>query len=246
MAGNGLTSLFWLTSGVLAARLLGPRGRGELAAIQTWGLFVATFALLGMPDALVYFTARDPSRTASYTVSAVLLALFGGMPLLCLGYLVMPLLLFAQRTPVIAEARFYLLIGLTTIVGQIPLNALRGRSDFLLWNALRIVGTALGLLPLILAWVLDRRTAEFVATMHLMFWGVTFGAVALLALIWRVPGPYRGESKDWKPMLSFGLPSLMTVLPQNLNLRLDQMLMAAILPLGCWVFTWSPLVGGLS
>jgi O-antigen/teichoic acid export membrane protein len=228
IAGNGVISLFWLVSGMLAARLLGPVGRGELAAIQTWGLFIATIALLGMPDALVYFTARQPDRSASYSVSAVLLALLGGLPLLGLGYLAMPLLLSAQNAAVVAEARFYLLIGITAMVGQVPLNALRGQSDFVVWNTLRIVGTVLGLVPLVLAWLLNHRTAEYVATMHLVFWGTAYSAVTLLVLVWRVPGPYRAKLGDWKPMLSFGLPSMMTVLPQNLNLRLDQMLMAAL------------------
>jgi O-antigen/teichoic acid export membrane protein len=228
IAGNGLTSLFWLMTGMLAARLLGPQGRGELAAIQTWGLFLATFALLGMPDALVYFTARDPGRTASYTVSAVLIALLGGLPLLCFGYLAMPLLLSAQNHAVISEARLYLLIGVTAMLGQVPLNALRGRSDFFLWNTLRVIGAMLGLVPLLLAWLLNRRTPEFVATTNIFCWGALFSLIIIWTLALRVPGPFQPHLSDWKSMLSFGLPSLMTILPQNLNLRLDQMLMAAV------------------
>ncbi len=228
ITGSGLTSVLWLASGMLAARILGPQGRGELAAIQTWGLFLATFALLGMPDALVYFASREPDRIASHTVSAVLLALVGGIPLLGLGYLAMPILLSAQKAPVVAEARFYLLVGVTAMVGQVPLNALRGRSDFFVWNALRLVGTILGLVPLVLAWLFNHRTPEYVATMHFVFWGALYSAVILCVLVWRVPGPYRAELGDWQPLLSLVLPSFVTVLPQNLNLRLDQMLMAAI------------------
>jgi O-antigen/teichoic acid export membrane protein len=255
IAGNGLISLLWLVSGMLAARLLGPQGRGELAAIQTWGLFLATFALLGMPDALVYFAAREPAQSASYTVSAVILSLLGGIPLLFLGYLIMPFLLSAQKASVVAEARFYLLIGVTAMVGQVPLNVLRGRSDFLVWNALRIIGTVLGLVPLVLAWLLNRRTAEYVATMHLLFWGALYSFTILWILVSRLPGPYRPKPGDWKPMLSFGLPSLVTVLPQNLNLRLDQMLMAAIFAprlLGlyvvavAWAATMTPLFQAIS
>ena len=228
MAGNGLTSALWLTSGMLAARLLGPKGRGELAAIQMWGLFLASFALIGMPDALVYFTAREPQRSGSYTASAVMLALLGGIPLLGLAYLAMPFLLSAQDVATIGEARLYLLVGLTAMLGQVPLNALRGSSDFVVWNALRVAGTALGLMPLILAWLFNHRTAEFVATAHLIFWGLLFSALILVVMGRRVPGPYQMETRDWKPMLAFGLPSVVTVLPQTLNLRLDQMLMAAI------------------
>jgi O-antigen/teichoic acid export membrane protein len=229
LAGNGAISAIGLVSGTLAARLLGPTGRGELAAIQMWGLFLTSFALLGMPDALVYFAARDPARSASYSASAVTLALLGGMPLLCLAYFAMPLLLSAQNAQVVSEARLYLLVGITAMLGQVPLNAIRGRSDFLLWNSLRVIGTILGLLPLVLAWLLHRCTSEFVATLNLIFWGVLYNLIILLLIPFRLPGPYQPNFRDWKPMLSFGLPCVVTVLPQTLNLRLDQMLMAAIL-----------------
>ena len=232
LSSNAVTAVLWLASGILAARLLGPKGRGELAAIQTWGLFLVTFALLGMPDSLVYFSARDPEQSVSYTLTAVMLAFLGGIPLLALAYLILPYLLFVQSPAVIREARFYLVVGVTAILGQIPLNALRGRSDFATWNALRIAGTALWLLPLLLAWALDRRTSEFVASMNLLFWGAAYTLLILLVLPSRIPGPYRPEFSHWKEMLSFGLPSVLTLLPQHLNLRLDQMLMAAVVAPG--------------
>src|SRR5713101_4590346 len=54
---NGLSAVLGITTGMLAARLLGPQGRGELAAIQTWPSFIATLAMLGLPEALVYYSA---------------------------------------------------------------------------------------------------------------------------------------------------------------------------------------------
>ena len=48
-----------MLTGALAARLLGPDGRGQLAAIQMWPNFLAAIANLGLPEALVYFSARS-------------------------------------------------------------------------------------------------------------------------------------------------------------------------------------------
>ena len=42
-------------TGPLAARLLGPDGRGALAAIQLWPGAIATVAMLGLPDSIAYF-----------------------------------------------------------------------------------------------------------------------------------------------------------------------------------------------
>ena len=41
-------------SGVLVARLLGPSGRGELAAVVSWSGFALGIATLGFDDALTY------------------------------------------------------------------------------------------------------------------------------------------------------------------------------------------------
>ena len=213
---------------MFAARLLGPAGRGELAAIQTWGAFLSIVAMLGMGEALVYFAAREPARAGSYTSSAVILALLGCFPFLAFGYLAMPVLLSAQSSAVVTEARIYLLLGFASAIGQVPLNALRGLGDFVVWNGLRILGAACVMVPFIVAWGVHRTTAEFIANLNLIIYGAVFGGVVLLTLSLRVPGSYRPDPRLWKPMMAFGLPSMVTVVPYNLNLRLDQMLMAVV------------------
>jgi len=55
-------------TGILLARTLGPRGRGELAAAILWPTLIMTLGTLGMTEAITYHTARR---------SASLRALFG-------------------------------------------------------------------------------------------------------------------------------------------------------------------------
>src|SRR5664280_3327574 len=64
-----------VATGVLAARLLGPSGEGELTAIQTWPLLLGTLAMFGLDSALVYFISRQPERGKQFTSTAVLVAL---------------------------------------------------------------------------------------------------------------------------------------------------------------------------
>lgn len=56
VAANVTLAALGMVSGILAARLLGPHGRGQLAAIQTWPSSIATLAMLGMPEAVVYYS----------------------------------------------------------------------------------------------------------------------------------------------------------------------------------------------
>src|SRR5579871_6170623 len=160
IGGNAVSSIGWLISGLLAARLLGPTGRGELAAIQMWGALFSIFAALGMSDALIYFVARDPAQGGAFAGSAVLLSLLGCVPLLSLGYFAMPALLAAQSPLIVSAARLYLLMGIAYAIAQVPLAALVGRHDFVTWNALRIFGSICWLIPLLLAWTLHRASAE--------------------------------------------------------------------------------------
>lgn len=57
-------------TGPLAARLLGPEGRGTLVAIQLWPSALATIAMLGLPDAIVLACLRDDKASSAASYSA--------------------------------------------------------------------------------------------------------------------------------------------------------------------------------
>lgn len=245
---------FALVTGSLVARLLGPEGRGELAAIQTWAAFLALLASLGLPDAVVYFTGRTPAKGATYLTSAVVAMLLSVVPFALAGYLLMPVLLKAQSATVTAIARWYLVafIFLMATAGML-LHPLRGRNDFAVWNLLRIIPAAAWMVVLIVVWLTGQVTPAAVAAGYLVSL-VAVGLITFCVLRHRVPGPYALETDLWPPMLRYGLPSALSALPQMLNLRLDQMLMAAFLPaslLGyyaiavAWSAVISPIMQGI-
>lgn len=243
---NIILALLGLLTGVLAARLLGPLGRGELAAIQTWPSFIATVATLGLADALVFFSAREPDRAGRYMGSAMALALLSSLPFMAVGYLAMPLFLSAQSSEVVAAARWYLLlVPIFALVGM-PYHPLQGRNDLAVWNALRITPNIGWLGVLIVAWLLGRKQPGFVAVSYLATLAMLFFPV-IYTVSRRVPGPFWPDFSKGGHMLRYGLPSMLSSVPQMLNLRLDQMLMAALLPaqtLGLYVVAvaWSSVV----
>lgn len=228
-ATNLALALVGLVTGILAARLLGPHGRGELAAIQTWANSMGALAMLGMGEALVYFSAREPERAGRYVTSAALLALFASLPFMAAGYLAMPTLLSAEPAHIVAAARFYLLlIPLFALVG-LPYQGLRGVGDFKVWNPMRLSPTLIWLAILVAAWVGGRAGAERLADLYLLGLALLFFPVAAVVAT-RTRGSFRPEPRTWGAMLSFGMPCVFATLPQMLNLRMDQMLMAAFLP----------------
>src|SRR5437660_4986427 len=72
---NAVIGGIGLLTGPICARMLGASGRGELAAIQNLYWFVAILAMLGMPEAALYFSARKKSDSGRIVGSAVLLTL---------------------------------------------------------------------------------------------------------------------------------------------------------------------------
>lgn len=251
------TSLFigvlGLFTGLLVARMLGPESRGELAAIQSWPLLLITAATLGLHEATIYFVSRDAKRTLQYLTSAVLLSLAASIPAVIIGYLLMPLLLHAQTATTIAAARWYLLVVPLSAVVSMPMGALRGRRDMVAWNAIRIATPVGWLLLLLLALYTGHATAHWLAAGFIVLTAVIAVGIWTVARR-RIHGEFTVSRGDWKPMLRFGLPTMASQTPMVLNLRLDQMLMAALLApelLGlyavaiAWSTALSPLLSGI-
>lgn len=243
---NGLIALAGLVTGPVCARLLGPTGRGELAAIQNLFWVVAILAMLGMPEASLYFIAQRKNESKRVLASSVALVLALSPLFVIAAYPIVPHLLAAQSANVISTASWCLVgIPLYTIT-IIPLFALRGRNDLLHWNMLRILPT-MGWLALLLF-----APRALATSPRWLIWGY-LGALAVVAVpTWwvtgrQLEGRYLPDAKLWPPMLRYGLPLAGAAIPYHLNLRLDQMLMAAFLPassLGLYVVgvAWSGAV----
>lgn len=229
MGTNLALMLLSLATGVLSARLLGPVGRGQLAAIQTWPIAIALIALLGMPEALVYFSGRYSKQSGQYLTSAICITLLACLPFAAIAYWLMPVLLSSQASWVVAAARWYLLIIPIYAVMGLPYQPLRGRGDLTAWNSLRLVPAVGWLTVLIVALFSNIRSPSLLAAAGLfatLFCAFPISYVALR----RIPGPFRPDPAKWGPLLRYGLPCMVTTMPQLFNLRLDQMLMVSLLP----------------
>lgn len=228
MAANLALAAIGMLTGIMAARLLGPQGRGELAAIQTWPTFIAGLAMLGFPEAVTYFTAKRPDYAARYLTTAVFATLAASVFFILVGYLLLPYLLSAQSLEIIRASQIYLLlIPIFSLVGMLY-HPLRGRNDFFVWNILRLSPAVGWLFVLLLGVFLGIDSAVWLSGAYLIVLSISF--IPIFTVVrWRIPGPYTPEPSAVKPLLKYGLPSLASTLPSNLNLRLDQMIMVAFI-----------------
>ena len=66
-------------TGILTARTLRPAGRGELAAMILWPLFVASVTTMGVPSSLIYYLRHRPELRAKFIANGLMMAAMLGV-----------------------------------------------------------------------------------------------------------------------------------------------------------------------
>ena len=138
LATNIALAVLAAATGVIAARILGPDGEGELTAIQTWPLLLGTLSMLGLDSAVVYFIARQPDKGMQFTTTATVIGLLSSMVVGGAAWFALPYPLSAQRAQIVSTARIFLLVGVIFAMVGIPHGSLRGAHTFTAWNLFRI------------------------------------------------------------------------------------------------------------
>ena len=238
-----------IATGIIVARWLGPVGRGELAAIQMWPSAIATVAMIGLPEALVYFSAKYPSESRRYLLSAVLTALVVMPVFALLGYVLIPFLFSTQSDRVVQGARVYLWLVPVYVWWAFLIMLLRGIQQYRLWNAFASSHRCSGCGPRRRGW-LGATDPIRITTTYLVLLAAVGAAVTWI--VWRrASGSAAPTAPAVSSLVRFGFPSALSTLPQFFNLRLDQMAVAAVLParqLGVYVtaVAWSACIPMLS
>lgn len=213
-------------SGILVNRLLGPEGRGELAAMQTAPLLLATVGAVGMAEALVYHAARRADRSRSLLSAALGVAAVGSAAAIAAGWLLLPFVLRAQSDETLRVARLYLLAMPLLVLLLVAPGVLRARGDFVAWNVWRITSGLLWTGVVVGATVASRSSASLLLYAHAGL--LAAAALPMLVAVYRgARGPVTPSRDDVRSLLSFGVPTAGNTIPQLLNLRLDQFLISA-------------------
>lgn len=217
-----------LVTGALSARLLGPQGRGELAAVQLWPGFIMGPAMLGAPDALVYLIAREARQARALLFTALGLTLASTLMCAAGAYSVMPWLLRSQAPAVVATAQWYMAVMLLYALMLESMAVLRATGQFVTWNILRVAPISGWLLLLVAAYGLARPSVQFLSMGVMLYLALIASVALVLALSSTERTGWTGRAMA-EPLLRFGVPSAMGGVPSVLNIHGDQLVMAALL-----------------
>jgi len=108
-ATNVIISAMNLFTGVIAARLLQPAGRGELATIILWPSIIVSLGIMGTNWALSREVSCRPNDEANLARTAMVVSLTLAVLSMVLGYIVVPYLLPTDKIYLLNITRIYLL-----------------------------------------------------------------------------------------------------------------------------------------
>lgn len=213
-------------TGPLQARLLGPSGRGELAAVvAVSGLAPFVFGL-----ALNTFVAREIARRNKPEGEV-----FGSTAVLALGLGVLswlvawPIASFAANGRETVEVLILVSFALLpiTLVGLTLMGAFWGRQQ---WRRIMVARLA-SQVALVLVFVVLAITDSFtVTTAAVCIFATGFIALAPVRKLLRHLRGWRFRMATVKDALHFGGRASIAVVAQQGNTRFDQVLMAGLVP----------------
>ena len=133
---NALIQVANLIAGLLTARVLGPKGRGELAAVLLWPQFLAYLLTLGVPIASVYHSSRNPGLAKTFSAIALLTSAIMGIVAAAVGLVIIPHSLTEYSPQIVHQAQLGVLtaplalLGLTLSVQAQSAGAIRQYNLF--------------------------------------------------------------------------------------------------------------------
>jgi O-antigen/teichoic acid export membrane protein len=216
-----------LVTGVLLARVLGPSGRGELAAILAAVAMVAWLFSVGGRQAASYHLAKRREEGGAVLASWLVVVLPLALVATVVGEAFLPYVLAAQDDETLWLARLLMLPLVLFFVSELVYGVLLGDRDFVFYNVMRLgqpLVIAASLVGLWTAGVLSVGTAVLVT-----FLASLLDTVAVAVRVFRRHGLRRpSRAVAWKT-LWYGLRAHGTSTGGALTTRLDLVIIPAFI-----------------
>ncbi len=215
-------------TGVASARLLGPTGRGELAALTLWPSVLIFLGSLGLNQSVVFHTGQRRFTTSEIWTASAALGVAQSLVVIAAGLFILPMAL-REYSPLVRNLGIVFLSTspLIILLGY-PANLLQGKLAFHSFNLIRLTAPSVYLVSLAILWALHRASLSLVVFSQIV--GFIGALVFGLWLLYRA-GDFH---LAWKPkaftaLLGYGLKSQLSNVTGYVNQRLDQLLLTLLI-----------------
>lgn len=230
--GAGLLIQFMLViTGPFLTRLLGPAGRGDLAALMIWPTVLIQLGGLGIPAAVTYYLSRGTDRQE--TIGLGLKFGAGQAIVLILLQILVVALAFGGRSVEVREAAMITIAVIPgTLAREYGLAVLQARASLAWFSLLQVLPIVLYMVAVVVLFVASAGLVAIVIA-----WVGTTAAVGLATFAFAINRtqalgpPVEGErSPGGREMLSFGLRGILSANSATDIVRPDQIALALFLP----------------
>ena len=229
LAASGGLQLIVIISGVLVARSLGPEDRGYLALLIVIGTVCAIAGTLGLPAAMTYYIARDPSQARRIASSLAWVGVAQLAAVFVVQAAALAAVVHSDPPRVQLAAAISLLLPPGILALSFGLAILQGQRHFTAYNVLRIAPSIAYVVGVVAIYVLGHT--DLVLFMALWAGVNLLGGIVVLAFAARAVS--KSEEADGAPsrrqMLRFGLKAFLGSLSPVDVVRLDQALVGLFL-----------------
>jgi len=216
-------------TGAITARILGPDGRGEQAAIALWPQFLAFTMTLGLPIALRYYLKRNPEEESEIFSATLVLGTILGIVAAIAGILFIPRWLTQYSAEVIRYAQWFMVLSPIILLTTIYTAALEADYDFKTANQAQYL-QPLTTLVILAGLAVSRTLTPFTAviayafpSLPIFFW--------LSRCVWQRFRPHLGGlRKSYQRLIGYGLRAYGIDLIGTLSVQVDQALVVNLLP----------------
>lgn len=227
-AATAFIQVLQAVTAVLLARVLGPEGRGELAAVILWPTLIMTLGNFGLAPSTTYHAART-SQLGLLVGSTLVIVAVDSLLLVAVGAVVVPLVLAGHESGVVDTSLLYLVAFVPlSLLALGMMSILNGLHRFRWFQGLRILlisSTLAGVLALELTGSLTIRAAALAYAAAYLATAVVSTTVVLRA----AQGTLSASRKSISGLLSFGLKSQLSTTMWALNERADQLVISVFL-----------------
>ena len=149
---TGAIRCFGVVSGVLAARLLGPEGRGELAVIIFLPMLLVPLGELELPRSLAYEVSRVKGIPRGVIATSFWLAVALGVVQALLLAVLLPLYLPSEKLHLLAASRWFMIYLPAAYIMSTLMGSDQGEGRFGRFSVLLAAPGAIYLAAILAAW----------------------------------------------------------------------------------------------
>lgn len=220
-AANVVMLLLGLLTGPVIARVLGPEGRGDIAAVIAPATILTWLLSFGLPTAVAYYVDPVPEGKLLGTTAAF--GLVVGGPICAALWFICPTYLDGYSTVTVIWARVFLVFLPLSIGTQAALEIRRRRAADLRWNYWRSSPIVFSALAIVTLGLLGRLTLASAFASY--FAGGLIPILFFLMRLVSVPD-VRPSFRTFRLIFPYAWRALGTIVASSVTARLDQAVLA--------------------